>query len=216
MSLKSRKDSGVNKNAHIGFSLGGSIALNSLINHWYSSASSGASTVDIAFHVAGPVYNSQQILLGLPGITLEIFVCKLLYFSVAGLAASFPDRIEKRDNRGLGIIGGHRAFSHSLLFLATLSIILLTLDLMIGSWTGALTERLAGAIFFGLWSAIFWHVIADMCTKQGVKVFWPSDKSLGLFPKFLRPTNSSPFALLILLFFAGVIAFLFAQGIVGF
>jgi membrane-bound metal-dependent hydrolase YbcI (DUF457 family) len=216
MSLKSRKDSDVNKNAHIGFSLGGSIALNSLINHWYSSASSGASTVDIAFRVAGPVYSSSQISHGLPGITLEIIACKLLYFFVAGLAASLPDRIEKRDKNGIPLVEGHRAFSHSLLLLAALSIVFFTLDLIIGSWMKASAEYIAGSIFFGLWSAIFWHVMADMCTKQGVKIFWPSEKSFGLFPKFLRPTNNSPFALFILLLFVGMIAFLFAQGTVGF
>lgn len=215
MSLKSRKDGDVNKNAHIGFSLGGSILLNSLINHWYSSASSGASTVDVAFHAAGPVYSSLDISHGLPGITFGVIVCKLLYFSVAGAGASIPDRIEMRDKKGIPLVGGHRAFSHSLLLLIILSIIFVMLDLMIGSWTGTFVEHIVGSIFLGLWSAVLWHIIADMCTKQGVKVFWPDGKSFGLFPKVLRPTNNSPFALLILLLFVGIIAFLFAQGVVG-
>jgi len=198
----------MNKSSHVGFSLGGSFVLNSFISHVHSNASN----VDVSLHSAGPVYTSAQIAHGLPDINLEIVACKIIFIAIAVLAASFPDRIESRDS---GFIGGHRAFSHSLILLFILGFVLFSLDILLGGWLGVTAEHILGAACLGLCSAILWHIVADMLTKQGVKVFWPNPKSFGLLPKAFRPVNTSIFAHVLLWAFIGCVFFLFGQGSIG-
>lgn len=202
----------MDKNAHKGFSLAGSAVLNSLIYDVYPHVVS-SSPVDIALYSVGQPYNFAAFTHGFPaGLGLETISCKIVFFSVAVLAASFPDRIEKRDK---GIIGGHRGLSHSLLFLFLLLSCSIFIDGVLETFLPSILQHLVGAASFGLFSAILWHIVADMWTKQGVKVLWPDQTSFGWLPKGIRPTNNAFFAYVILWAFMGLVGFLFAKGIVG-
>jgi inner membrane protein len=101
---------------------------------------------------------------------------EVLFFGSLALGALIPDidhtgssigrKIPMLDNL-VSALFGHRAFTHSLLFLF-LAFFLFTQT----SWPEA--------IEFGIWLGMFSHMILDMLTKKGIKFFWPFKINVGL------------------------------------
>lgn len=208
------------KNAHKGFSFAGSVVLSSAIYHFAPHIAS-SQPVNTVLSSVGKPYTYTEVLAGFPGMNPELLAGKIIFFAIVVIFASFPDRIEKRAS---GVIEGHRGFSHSLLFLFFLFTGYLFVDWIVGAWLHGyyhfylpeLFQHAIGAAFLGLFSTTLWHVVADMCTRQGVKFFWPDNTAIGWPPfKELRPTNTDLFAHVILWVFIGVVSALFVKGIVG-
>lgn len=88
-------------------------------------------------------------------------------------------------------VGGHRALTHGVFVLAAIAVVF---GFGVG-WTGVFAPFLP-ALPFGLsWAAIsgavtwgYWsHTIADLLTRDGVKLLWPvTDRAFHLLPKLLR------------------------------
>lgn len=99
-----------------------------------------------------------------------------LFFGSLALGALIPDidhtgssigrKVPLLDNL-VSALFGHRAFTHSLLILF-LAFFLFTQT----SWPGALE--------FGIWLGMASHMVLDMLTKQGIKLFWPLKTNIGL------------------------------------
>ena len=60
------------------------------------------------------------------------------------------------------------------------------------------------------------HILADSLTKMGVRAFWPDESLVGVIPREMRFTNTSPGPSLVLWSMYFVAGTLFALGVIGF
>ncbi|RFU65176.1 metal-dependent hydrolase [Peribacillus glennii] len=104
-----------------------------------------------------------------------------LFFASCAAGALMPDIDHKGSTIGRKIplldnvvsaLFGHRAFTHSLLFLF-LAFLLFTKT----PW--------AEAVEFGIWLGMASHLVLDMITVKGIKLFWPIKLDIG-FPKGIK------------------------------
>jgi hypothetical protein len=143
----------MNGKQHKVSALSGAVILNNVIN---LCPNTPIKAVNIALHTAGPLHDPLH---AKPGITSDVITNKVIFYAVAILAASIPDRIEiKRD------YNHHRGFTHSLVFLATVTLSLFAIEwqCVANSHTGGVGQF--GPICLGICSSILWHIIADMLT----------------------------------------------------
>lgn len=209
--------------SHKGFAAAGAISVNTLLatatarlfptgdaNIIYHALGSPWYCPDLVhFLYSGQLFSTEMLLL---------LLRKATYYWTVIRCASVPDRLEQVDELDLE----HRGFSHSITFMILLwgSMFILYLiakdqlnqhALNLPIW---LTQEIwAGCI--GLMAGILLHIVADMLSKRGTKVAWPSDIPVAPLPEPLRYStkkDNEQYALWLWIFASG---FLFAASIIG-
>ena len=209
--------------SHKGFAAAGAIGVNTLLAsvtaHLFP-----IGDANVIYHALGSPWHWPDVLhffqsgqLFDTGM-LFLLLRKVTYYWTVVKCASVPDRIEKVDELDLE----HRGFSHSVAFMVLLwgGMFILYLigkdqlsqhGLTLPAWLNQ--EIWAGCI--GVIAGILLHIVADMFSKKGVKVAWPSDIPISPLPEQLRYSykrDNEQYLLWIWIFLSG---FLFAESIIG-
>jgi membrane-bound metal-dependent hydrolase YbcI (DUF457 family) len=141
--------------------------------------------------------------------------------------ASWPDRWERRklvDGTFETRFTPHRGPTHSIVLIVLMLTLFGFLYMFVMAYMqlyhvviSLVVLRILVEIALGIVAAFVLHILADMLTRDGVKLLWPANADIGIPPiRKLRPLYASPgeYAWLWgILFAAGV---LFALGVVGF
>lgn len=159
------------------------------------------------------------------GVPQTLFY-KFLFYGMLVAAAMLPDQIEKRrraDSTQEYRFTPHRGPTHSIVmvvllvasfsFLYVFAMTYLRLyHVVVAPGIIRTLTTLATAILF----AFVLHILADMFTRDGVKLLWPGNTDIGIPPvRQLRPTVDSQLELIWLWLLVFVTGMLFAFGVVG-
>lgn len=215
--------------SHTGFALAGAMSVNSLL---YRMVPAQPNDWEYLYHAAGRPITYQTIVSWFqhPTPPTEDFwlgiIFKFLFYGMIIGCTMFPDHWERRNKEGGGyeLRFSHRGPTHSVAIILLFIFVYIFLFMAILGYlhlnniaVNPLFLRASCALASAFVLAFVFHILADMITREGVKVLWPAEADIGIPPvKSLRPRTGEwgEYAWLWLFIFG--IGILFTLGIVGF